>query len=184
VFSNSADEETTPQRVIKGDRTQMNEPIAFAVDSAGYLYVASLGLGPSRDEGQIEVFAPDATGNVAPVRVITGTKSAPLSPSGIAVDARGMVYVNQGIQILEYAAGASGSAAPVRTIVPPAGDVISSDLHVDGAGNVYVLVLKQIDGSVTSKIAKYPATATGLATPELTFSSTAWTKTGFGFALK
>jgi hypothetical protein len=184
VFSNSNDDETSPQRMIKGDRTQMNEPIAFAVDGSGYLYVASLGLGPLRDEGQIEVFAPDATGNVAPLRVITGTKSAPLSPSGIAVDAKGNVYINQGMQILEYASGASDNAAPIRTIVPPAADVISSHLHVDGVGNVYVLVLQQINGSIMSKIAKYPATATGRAVPESTFSSTTWTKTGFGFALK
>jgi hypothetical protein len=184
VFSNSTDEETSPQRMIKGDRTQMNEPIAFAVDSSGYLYVASLGLGPLRNEGQIEIFAPDATGDVAPLRVITGTKSAPLSPSGIAVDAKGNVYVNQGMQILEYASGASGDAPPVRTILPPAANTISSHLHVDGVGNVYVLVLEQMNGSVMSKIAKYPATATGRAAPESTFSSTTWTKTGFGFALK
>lgn len=183
VFSSSTAEETAPQRIIKGDRTQMNEPIAFAVDTSGYLYVASLGLGPLRDQGQVEIFAPNATGNVAPLRVITGTKSVPLLPSGIAVDRKGNVYVNQGIEIREYAPGVSGSAAPVRTIVPPATDVISSHLHVDEAGNVFVLVFEQKNGSVVSKIAKYPATATGRATP-LTFSSTTWTKTGFGFALK
>jgi hypothetical protein len=88
------------------------------------------------------------------------------------------------MQILEYASGASGNAAPVRTILPPAANVISSHLHVDGVGNLYVLVLEQINGSVMSKIAKYPATATGHAAPESTFSSTTWTKTGFGFALK
>ena len=88
------------------------------------------------------------------------------------------------MQILEYASGASGNAAPVRTILPPAANVISSHLHVDAVGNVYVLVLEQINGSVMSKIAKYPATATGRAAPESTFSSTSWTKTGFGFALK
>jgi hypothetical protein len=184
VFTNSADEETTPQRMIKGDHTQINEPIAFAVDSSGYLYVASLGLGSFRNEGQIEIFAPDATEDVAPVRVITGTKGAPLLPSGIAFDAKGNVYVNQGMQILEYASGASGSAAPARTIVPPADDVISSHVHLDGAANVYVLVLVQINGIVMAKIAKYPASATGRVTPQSAFSSTIWTKSGFGFALK
>jgi hypothetical protein len=88
------------------------------------------------------------------------------------------------MQILEYASGASGNAAPMRTIFPPAADVVSSHLHVDKVGNVYVLVLEQINGSVISKVAKYQATATGRTTPESTFSSTAWTKTGFGFALK
>jgi hypothetical protein len=130
------------------------------------------------------VFAPDATGDVAPVRVITGTKGAPLSPSGIAVDAKGNVYVNQGLEILEYASGASGNAAPVRTIRPSAANVISSHIHVDGAGNVYVLLFEQNNGNVMSKIARYPATAAGRAAPESTFSSTTWTKTGFGFAVK
>jgi hypothetical protein len=184
VFSNSTDEETVPLRLIKGDRTQINSPIAFAVDNAGYLYVASLGAGASKVEGQIEVFAPEATGNIAPVRVITGTKNIPLLPSGIAIDAKGNVYVNQGLQILEYAKGASGSSAPVKTIIPPATDIISSHIHIDAMGNLYVLALNQVNSSIESKIVRYPPTASGRAVPQSTFDSTSWTDAGFGFALK
>jgi hypothetical protein len=184
VFANTAPSETEPLRLIKGDLTQINDPLAITIDDSGYLYVASRGLGQSRTEGQIEVFAPDATGNAAPVQVITGREGAPLVAFGLTTDAQGNLYVNQGTKILEYAHGVSGSAAPLKTIMPPPTDRYSSQLHMDAMGNLYVMVLGKLDGGAEASVAVYPATSSGRASPRSTFKSTAWNNTGFGFALQ
>jgi hypothetical protein len=184
VFSNTAEYETAPLRLIKGNLTQINDPLAIAIDGAGNLYVASRGLGRSRSEGQIEVFAPDATGNEAPLRVITGSEGAPFLVSGMTIDTHGDLYVNQGPRILVYEPGAEGGAAPLKTIIPPTSDRYSSQLQVDAIGNLYVMVLEKTDAGTEARVAVYPATASGRASPQSTLKSTAWNNTGFGFALR
>ena len=85
-----------------------------------YVYAAGPSVAP-----QVSVYASNANGNVAPRRVLTvpNATGAPGGPRGastnvLAVDDRGQLYLalrnNAIVQI--YAAGASGNAAPVRTI--------------------------------------------------------------------
>ena len=78
-------------------------------DPAGTTYVADYG------SNAIDVFAPGATGNVAPLRRITGAVSG---PADVAVDANGDVYSSNfgNDTITEYAPGASGAATPIRAI--------------------------------------------------------------------
>ena len=58
--ANGADE---PKRLIEGDKTQLTVPIGIAVDRrSGEIYVADYGTHAAL------VFAPDANGNVAPIR--------------------------------------------------------------------------------------------------------------------
>lgn len=70
----------------------------------------------------ITVYAKDATGDVAPVRVIEGPRTGLNWPTGIAVDAeRGDVYVTNDTTdaILVFDAEASGNVAPKRTLKGP-----------------------------------------------------------------
>jgi hypothetical protein len=91
VFSSTASGTASPVRTIQGSLTQINGSAAIAVDSTGNLYVADhFGKYPNASApggSQIEVFAPGSTGNVAPMQVITGTTTAPLTPiTGMVVD--------------------------------------------------------------------------------------------------
>src|SRR5665213_3176111 len=118
VFSASAIGNATPIRLIQGPLTQIDEARQIALDAAGNLYVANQG------DGSILVFAPGANGNVAPARVIS--TGAINGSTGIAADASGNVYavtyfpsdLNSAV-IVEYAAGATGNAAPVKVIYGP-----------------------------------------------------------------
>ncbi len=139
VFSASATGNATPIRLIQGPLTQINNARQIALDAAGDLYVAN------GWDGSILVFAPGANGNVAPARVIaTGAVNG---STGIAVDASGNVYAVTYLLsyadtaiIVEYAAGATGNAAPVKVIDGPlTGLGIGGSLSVDGAGNLYTL---------------------------------------------
>jgi DNA-binding beta-propeller fold protein YncE len=70
----------------------------------------------------ITVHSADATGNVAPVRVIEGPRTQLNWPTGISVDsARGEIYVSNaaGDSINVYSASANGDVAPIRQIKGP-----------------------------------------------------------------
>ncbi|MBV8171449.1 MAG: hypothetical protein JO219_05925 [Candidatus Eremiobacteraeota bacterium] len=79
---------------------------------AGNIYVSLFAA------NTINVFAANATGNVAPIRSISGASTALADPPGLAVDPTGKLYVTnfQGPTLTEYAAGANGNVAPVVTI--------------------------------------------------------------------
>jgi sugar lactone lactonase YvrE len=184
VFADSADGEAPVMRQIQGNRTLIVNPIAIAVDSSGYVYVADFsGHGVSGQDGQINIFSPGSTGNVAPARVLVGTAATPLLVSGMAVDWNGDIFVNQGVKVVEFAAGAANSASPMKTIILPVAQNDSSALRVDGLGDLFVLG-DQNDATKTPYIAMYSSTASGSAVAQSTFTSTSWTITGSGFGLK
>ena len=85
-----------------------------------YVYAAGPSVGP-----RVLVFASSASGNVAPKRVLTvpdatgwGNGQNGAGSNVLAVDDRGQLYVGlrTNVVALVYAAGASGSAAPLRAI--------------------------------------------------------------------
>ena len=70
----------------------------------------------------ITVHSADASGNVAPVRTISGPKTQLNWPTGISIDTnRGEVYVSNaaGDSINVYSATANGDVAPIRQIKGP-----------------------------------------------------------------
>ena len=64
---------------LSGPSTGLSGPHQIDFDKAGYMYVANYGF--SSNGGTIGIFAPNATGDTAPVRTISGINSA----SGVAV---------------------------------------------------------------------------------------------------
>jgi sugar lactone lactonase YvrE len=153
IFAPSADGDVEPARVIAGPCTRMNNPVAIAVDRKNRVYVAS-NFGsddPIQDAASVTVYAPDASGDAAPIRLIVGPRTRLLAPTALAAGDDGTVYVANGGtwnddngSVRVYAAGASGSAPPLRTIIGIQTRLVApTDLVVGRGDTLYVLGLSQ-----------------------------------------
>jgi sugar lactone lactonase YvrE len=139
------------------DVQQVQErPITVAAAKA--LYVS--------DSTHIAVYAPGATGNAPPLRVITGPNTG-LGAAGIAVDAADQLYVaNQLLNsITLYAPGATGNASPTATIAGSnTGLNRPTDIALGPASQLYVA------NALGNSITTYAPGATGNATPVTTIA--------------
>lgn len=116
VFAAGASGNAMPLQYIAGSNTQLVTPFGVASDSAGRIIVADLGT-PGLGNGAVRIYAAAATGNVAPVTVISGPSTGLSTPSGVMVDGSGNIWVGDNAgAIFEFANGASGNVAPLRTI--------------------------------------------------------------------
>jgi hypothetical protein len=122
--------------------TPCNSGEALAVDSQGQLYVACFN---TSSPPQILVYPPNSTGTAVPSRTIEMSADY-YEIDSLAVDANGRLYVGAlestespggAFAVIVYAAGASGLAAPLRTIPLAANDGLI-DVSADASGNVYV----------------------------------------------
>jgi hypothetical protein len=129
VFPLAANGNVAPTRTIAGSNTGIHDIAGIALDTQGELYVADGGAGTVVAAGSILVFKSGATGNVAPIRTIAGANTQITSPSSIAVDSDGTIYVGENNQqassaaatetfgsILRFAAGASGNSSPESSV--------------------------------------------------------------------
>ena len=122
VFDADADGDVEPIRVLSGLGNGLRRPQVLAVDRRGYLYVTNAQL-RSQDHA-VRVFAPDAKGDAAACRVIAGPRTGLNRPTGLTLDRDGRLYVgNSGGSSLSpfnaitvFDAGATGDAAPIRTL--------------------------------------------------------------------
>lgn len=111
TFAETANGNVAPLSSLAGYKTQLSGSAWWGAsgiryDSHGRLVVCS-----NNSKPQVLTFAPGAHGNVAP----TGTLFVP-GCYGITLDARDNVYVAFQGSISVYAAGAAGSAKPIRII--------------------------------------------------------------------
>jgi len=119
IFPATATGNVAPSGSIGGPLTG----IAFdgvggiATDVSGNIYISN----SSATGGSILVFAPTATGNVAPIRTISGSATQLGYLGGIQVDAAGNIYVisvsdhGENPTVLKFPATASGNTAPTST---------------------------------------------------------------------
>jgi hypothetical protein len=108
---------------------------AAGPDPVGTIYVADYAA------SAIDVFAPSANGNVAPLRSISGSLTGVAGPADVAVDPSGDVYSSNfnTNTITEYAPGASGNVAPIRTIAGSLTDLeFNDDMSLAANGTLYV----------------------------------------------
>jgi DNA-binding beta-propeller fold protein YncE len=116
VYSLDADGHTAPIRVISGDKTELNWPAAMKLNpETGDLYVAN-DIGAS-----VLVFRNVATaqGNVAPARVLKGSKTGLRNPTGVFLDTKHQeLWVSNlgNASASAFPLMASGNVAPLRTI--------------------------------------------------------------------
>ena len=141
VFAAGANGNVAPQQVIAPavypavDNTGLDAGDLFiGVDAAGNIYVAD------SYSQKVLVFAAGATGNVAPIRVLTGDKTLLNGCNGIAFDGTGNLFVANynGMSVTVYPPSASGNTAPKASL---AGDKTGigylSAFAVDSDGTVY-----------------------------------------------
>jgi hypothetical protein len=131
-----------------------------------YVYSAT----PSK--GQISSYASSATGDIAPIALISGKKTGllPNGPAGIAVGPDRKTYVVQqdftsgNDSLLVFAAGANGNARPIATITGNMTGLLLSSAYVavDNDGNIYVL---DIDGCPHTSVLVYAAGSNGNVAP-------------------
>lgn len=90
----------------------------IALDASGNIFVSNDGEGDGPDK--ILVFAAGSTGNTAPMRTISGSKTGLSEPVGMSFDAAGDLFVvnetSSTEPIAEFAPGAKGNVAPIATI--------------------------------------------------------------------
>jgi hypothetical protein len=174
-YSSTANGAATPLRVISGASTGIATPVAVAVDSAGTLYVSSR-TGSAVYQGAILEFASSASGNVAPLRSITGTN---VYFDGLAVDASLNLYASQvtdgsqvtnyNAKIVEFAPAASGAATPAKTITCPDMYYLGG-VKVDSVGNVYAV---NYYSQTVTEILGFGPSASGYVNPGVTLTPTA-----------
>ncbi|WP_262851281.1 fibronectin type III domain-containing protein [Mumia quercus] len=128
VFSRSATGTPAAERTIKS--THLSNARGLAVDAANRLWVAN------GDGDSVVAFAPGATGNAAPARVIKGSQTQIQFATDVALDASGRVYVadHRARDVKVFAAHANGNVAPIKVLggaaaalTSPAGVAVAPD---------------------------------------------------------
>jgi hypothetical protein len=168
AFRLGADGDAAPAVSIGGAATGLSGcQTGVTVDGLGNIFVADT-TNTNRDPGgHIAIFKPGRHGNVAPARRIGGAAANLHSPSGIAVDSSGNLYVADSCQgyscagdVQVFAAGSKGNVASIRRIAGSATGLASPEgIALDAAGNLYIANVS------TNTITVYAAGASGNAPP-------------------
>jgi hypothetical protein len=167
IYPASASGNAAPIRTIGGANTTLVGPRSVMVDKDGRIYVGDL-LGAGTNK--VAVFAPNANGNVAPERVITGSNTLIGWPSGLSLDSVGRLYVANRVNntVTVYAPGSDGNVGPLRVIIGAATGLDDPTGLVVTSGNI-LHVANNGSGTVTS----YASGAAGNAAPMRTISGAA-----------
>ena len=127
TFPRTAQGDVAPIRTIQGTLTEFNRPQAVVLDLAhDELIVANSFFDNTLSLGGLLVFPGTATGNVAPIRRITGASTGLCNPIGMTLDrVHDELFVTNAAaniscqpSVVVFARSASGNAAPLRTIGP------------------------------------------------------------------
>ncbi len=143
VYAPCAAGAATPVRTFTDSNAALQGaiPEAIALGSSGSLAVALGDLAPPPSD-TLDVFAPGASGTIAPAQAISGSATGLSFPTGVAFDAAGRVYAanSDGNTVTVYAAGATGNVAPLRTLTGDLTGALNTPNGVawNGAGTLYV----------------------------------------------
>jgi sugar lactone lactonase YvrE len=120
VFKGSTGNIRSPIATISGSHTHLDSPNAIAVGADGKIYVGNGGFGahPGTNAGaSITIYGAGSHGNVPPIAFIQGKRTALDTPTALAVDHSGYIYVvNNSGRVTVYAPCASGDVAPIASI--------------------------------------------------------------------
>lgn len=164
VYAARANGNVAPIRTITGSNTLIGGPASLALDTQGDLYVANCGscIGFSGPDGVL-VFAPGASGNVAPIREIAGPNTGLNGTTAVAYDGLGNIFAVSAFgaspSIVEFPATATGNVAPSGSI-GGANTGLNNPLCLifDSSGELYVC-------NQNNTVTVYAAGARGNVTP-------------------
>jgi len=171
VYPAGSSGDVTPKATFNIDGSGKNSPTGMAVDAHGDVYVAnrsSVGCNQrscyQTGADSIATYRAGSHGNAEPSAVIVGPDTQLATPSAIAVDHSGNIYVaNQGplkctyyelldvfryvtcaptgpASVTVYAPGSSGDVMPIATISGAKTELrLPNGITVDSYGNIYVL---------------------------------------------
>jgi 6-phosphogluconolactonase (cycloisomerase 2 family) len=170
VFPRTASGNAAPLRVIQGSLTLINKAQGIAVDTVNNeIAVANEAAVPP----SITIYSRTATGNVAPLRVITSSVAI-TKPVGVFIDAvNNEILVDDGTtgseSILVFPRLANGLTAPLRQIVGASTGLFKvRQLVVDNTNNE-ILIASQGDRAIDppqfGNLAVFSRTATGNVAP-------------------
>jgi sugar lactone lactonase YvrE len=171
VYPAGANGSISPIVTIQGENTSLDSPTAITFDSNGNIYVANAGKGGGGHDS-ITKYAAGSSGDVAPVAEITGAHTQLSSPTGIALDSSGDIYVanqsptaNEPDSITVYSPNSAGNAAPIRVISGALTKLSSlSGIAIDSSGNIYASSLG-VEGSSGADILIFAAGSNGNVAP-------------------
>jgi hypothetical protein len=148
AYAAGATGDRAPVQVIMDGASPFFVPAGIALHGK-LLYVADPG------DQTINEYSSSANGIVNPVAIITGLGS----PLGIAVDAKGLIYVTDGDSVVVYAANANGRATPLRTISGAA-------THLHGPNGLAVRnAVIVVANAASNSITVYPVAGNGNIPP-------------------
>jgi fibronectin type 3 domain-containing protein/DNA-binding beta-propeller fold protein YncE len=159
VFDPSSSGNVQPLRRL-GNLTGMNDLNAVAVDRVnGEIYVANSALTPYTPAYPVTVYARTASGNMAPVRYISGPATGLTYATGLAVDpVNNELFVSAGGVIRAFPRTANGNVAPLRSLTVCS--ACEPGIAVDPAhGELFA------PSPSGNSISVYPRTAQGTTTP-------------------
>jgi sugar lactone lactonase YvrE len=185
TYSANANGDVAPEYFILGP-FQISNPLSpvnaaqdVAMSASGDLYVFNWN-DSFNTIAPIDIFAADATGNVAPIGTIGGSLTGLSAGNigGIAIDSTGNVYIStssaNGGVIKVFAPTANGNVAPIRTISGSSTQLGTlGGIQLDAVGNIYVISTDEHGENPT--VLRFPASASGNVAPTLTITSSAWT---------
>jgi hypothetical protein len=155
---------TQPATPIANQQNQ-SRTIKHSTSSCPCLYVANV-------NNSVTVYADGAKGNAKPIQTITGSKTGLSSPSDVAVDSSGNIYVSNYEgggsdvgSVTVYTAGANGNVSPIETISGP-GTGINEPLGVAlDPANEDIYVANSGNGDLDPSVTFYPPGSNGNASP-------------------
>jgi hypothetical protein len=115
IFNSSANGNVPPSSTISGPTTTINSIKGLATDSAGNVYVSNFPSDPTALPEILE-FSAGSTGNVAPIRTISGPATTMTAGGNLALDSTGNIYVLNTENLLVFAPNSTGNVAPNATI--------------------------------------------------------------------
>jgi len=176
AFPTDGNGNISPTYIISGSNTELFTPGSMAEDHNGNVWVSTCVQATcnSNDPAAIRAYPSTATGNASPITSLVGPDTELQRSGGQAFDSQGNLYVaNEFAQFEEFAAGATGDAAPTATVTntpaPPQNYSLGYvfKMQIGANGKVYALSdAGPFPGNGgTGQIAVYSPGANGAATP-------------------
>jgi Beta-propeller repeat/NHL repeat len=176
LYSLGANGNAAPTTSLGSPVTGLDGPVGIAVDANQKTYVANSFLSIGNPSGSVTIYPSGGYGvGGAPRATIIGANTGLLSPSGIALDTNGNIYVSNASggstgkgSVTVYAPTSNGNATPSATIVAAnsyLGIFDPTGVAVDTSGNIYALAFGTLGSSIGDCIDVFPPGSNGTVTP-------------------